>query len=86
MDSLFVQGLVGIFFAAISGGLGIWLRNLTSTIEKLREEQRRAWEVFQLKSDAVRDQEQIMAMLAEIKQSLERMNNRIDRRNDGGSR
>ncbi len=38
--------------------------------------------VFQLKSDALRDQEQIMAMLSEIKQSIERMNDRIDRRTD----
>ncbi len=36
-------------------------------------------ELYQLKSDAVRDQEQIMKMLAEIKQSMERTTERIDR-------
>ncbi|RAP69870.1 hypothetical protein ACZ87_03334 [Candidatus Erwinia dacicola] len=42
--------------------------------------------VFQLKSDAVRDHEQVMNVLSEIKLSLERMNDRIDRRTDAGGR
>ncbi|RAP70583.1 hypothetical protein [Candidatus Erwinia dacicola] len=39
--------------------------------------------VFQLKSDALRDQEKIMSMLGEIKQSMERTGERIDRLIDG---
>ncbi|MCX8957212.1 hypothetical protein EHW65_07990 [Erwinia psidii] len=70
--------LLGVF----SFGFSFWIRNLHTTINRLWEENRQMYTVFQLKSDAQRDHEQIMHLLSEIKQSLERMNNRIDRRTD----
>jgi len=70
--------LLGVF----SFGFTFWIKNLHSTINRLWEENRQMYTVFQLKSDALRDQEQIMSMLSEIKQSIERMNDRIDRRTD----
>jgi len=42
--------------------------------------------VFQLKSDAMRDHEQVMKVLSEIKLSLERMNDCIDPRIDADRR
>ncbi|EKK8889589.1 hypothetical protein PXY67_004831, partial [Salmonella enterica] len=48
----------------------------------LRDEQGRMRELFQLKTDAVRDQEQIMTMLNRIEKHLERLDGRIDRRHD----
>lgn len=77
-----VQGLITFFFSVISAGLGIWLRHLTLTLDKLRDEQGRMRELFQLKTDAVRDQEQIMTMLNRIEKHLERLDGRIDRRHD----
>ncbi|OFC62623.1 hypothetical protein [Candidatus Erwinia dacicola] len=70
--------LLGVF----SFGFTFWIKTLHSTINRLWEENRQMYTVFQLKSDALRDQEQIMVMLSEIKQSIERMNDRIDRRTD----
>ncbi|EBH4418692.1 hypothetical protein LN989_004878, partial [Salmonella enterica] len=55
---------------------------LTLTLDKLRDEQGRMRELFQLKTDAVRDQEQIMTMLNRIEKHLERLDGRIDRRHD----
>ncbi|EEO0343783.1 hypothetical protein GID45_24960, partial [Salmonella enterica] len=45
-----VQGLITFFFSVISAGLGIWLRHLTLTLDKLRDEQGRMRELFQLKT------------------------------------
>ncbi|WP_226020315.1 hypothetical protein [Serratia symbiotica] len=74
--------VLGVF----SFGFTFWIKSLHATINRLWDENRQMYAVFQLKSDALRDQEQIMAMLAEIKQSIERINDRIDRRTDAGSR
>lgn len=63
--------VAGIFF--------FWLKALHGAIGELRKENMRMRELYQLKSDAVRDQEQIMDMLSEIKQSMERTTERIDR-------
>lgn len=70
--------LLGVF----SFGFTFWIKNLHATINRLWEENRQMYAVFQLKSDALRDQEQIMTMLSEIKLSIERINDRIDRRTD----
>ncbi|ORM62012.1 hypothetical protein PRCB_03010 [Pantoea rodasii] len=79
MSLEFGEGLQALFFALVASGLSIWLRGLNSAINQLREEQARMRETFQLKADAVRDQEQIMSMLSDIKQSMERTTERIDR-------
>ncbi len=71
--------LLGLF----SFGFTFWIKNLHATIERLREDNRQMYTVFQLKSDALRDQEKIMSMLGEIKQSMERTGERIDRLIDG---
>jgi len=63
--------VAGIFF--------FWLKVLHGAIAELRKENIRMRELYQLKSDAVRDQEQIMKMLSEIKSSMERTTERIDR-------
>lgn len=78
MDTVqtFVFGLVGT-------GLSLSVRRLYGAIDELRKDNTRIREMYQLKSDAVRDQEQIMAMLTEIKLALERVNARIDRQIDG---
>lgn len=69
-------------FGLISSGLTYWVKNLHSAIDELRKDNQKIRENYQLKSDAMRDQEQIMAMLGEIKLSIERINDRIDRRTD----
>ncbi|OFC62157.1 hypothetical protein BBW68_10620 [Candidatus Erwinia dacicola] len=74
--------LLGVF----SFGFTFWIKSLHATINRLWEENRQMYTVFQLKSDAVRDHEQVMNVLSEIKLSLERMNDRIDRRTDAGGR
>lgn len=74
--------LLGVF----SFGFTFWIKSLHATINRLWEENRQMYTVFQLKSDAVRDHEQVMKLLSEIKLSLERMNDRIDRRTDAGGR
>lgn len=74
--------LLGVF----SFGFTFWIKSLHATINRLWEENRQMYTVFQLKSDAVRDHEQVMKVLSEIKLSLERMNDRIDRRTDAGGR
>lgn len=82
MEILTMDTLQTLFFGLVASGLTYWVRSLHSAIDELRKDCTRIRETYQLKSDAVRDQEQIMAMLTEIKQSLERMNARIDRRVD----
>lgn len=69
-------------FSVVAGIFFFWLKALHSAITELRKDNVRMRETYQLKSDAIRDQEQIMQMLSEIKRSIERMNDRIDRRND----
>ncbi|WP_158780721.1 hypothetical protein [Pantoea sp. BAV 3049] len=70
----------------VAGIFLFWLKVLHSAIGELRRENIRMRELYQLKSDAVRDQEQIMAMLSEIKSSMERTTERIDRLIGGGGR
>lgn len=82
MEILTMDTLQTLFFGLVASGLTYWVKSLHSAIDELRKDNARIRETYQLKTDAVRDQEQIMAMLTEIKQSLERMNARIDRRVD----
>ncbi|KAF1366479.1 hypothetical protein [Yokenella regensburgei] len=69
-------------FGLVSSALTYWVKTLHAAIDDLRKDNLQIRERYQLKSDAVRDQEQIMAMLSEIKLSIERINDRIDRRTD----
>lgn len=79
MEIISMNTLQTLFFGLVASGLTYWVKSLHSAIDELRKENIRMRELYQLKSDAVRDQEQIMAMLAEIKQSMERTTERIDR-------
>lgn len=81
-----VDSLQTAIFSLVGTGLIYAVKRLYSAIDELRKDDMRIREHYQLKTDAVRDQEQIMSMLSEIKQSIERMNERIDRRTDSGGR
>ncbi|WP_208952545.1 hypothetical protein [Rahnella sp. ChDrAdgB13] len=87
MEMLTMDTVQSFIFSLVGAGL-IWsVKRLYGSIDDLRRDNARIRELYQLKSDAVRDQEQIMAMLSEIKQSIERTNERVDRLIDGiGSR
>ncbi|ARF51379.1 hypothetical protein [Pantoea stewartii] len=79
MELISLDTLQTLFFGLVASGLTYWVKSLHTAIDELRKENIRMRELYQLKSDAVRDQEQIMAMLSEIKQSMERTTERIDR-------
>lgn len=79
MADLWQTALLGVF----SFGFTFWIKNLHASIDRLREENRQMYTLFHLKSDALHDQEQIMQMLSEIKLSMERTGERIDRLIDG---
>ncbi|MXP48712.1 hypothetical protein FD733_02275 [Pantoea sp. Eser] len=79
MEIMSMDTLQTLFFGLVASGLTYWVKSLHSAIDELRKENIRMRELYQLKSDAVRDQEQIMKMLAEIKSSMERTTERIDR-------
>lgn len=78
-----IQGAITLLFSVVSFGLSIWMRNLNATIEKLRDGQANMYQLYQLKADAARDHEQVMQIFAEIKLSVERINERMDRLIDG---
>lgn len=79
MELISLDTLQTLFFGLVASGLTYWVKSLHGAIDELRKENIRMRELYQLKSDAVRDQEQIMSMLAEIKSSMERTTERIDR-------
>ncbi|SQC93431.1 Uncharacterised protein [Cedecea neteri] len=55
-----IQGAITLLFSVVSFGLSIWVRNLTTTIEKLRDGQAEMHLLFQLKTDAARDHAQVL--------------------------
>ncbi|ATF92401.1 Uncharacterised protein [Cedecea neteri] len=78
-----IQGAITLLFSVVSFGLSIWVRNLTTTIEKLRDGQAEMHLLFQLKTDAARDHAQVLQIFTDIKLSMERINERMDRLIDG---
>lgn len=82
----FIQGAITLLFSVVSLGLSIWMRNLNATIEKLRDSQAQMYQLYQLKADAARDHEQVMQIFTDIKLSVGRINERMDRliENSGG--
>lgn len=83
MELLSMDTLQTLVFGLVGSGLTYSVKRLYNAIDELRRDNARIRELYQLKSDAVRDQEQIMAMLGDIKKSMERANERIDRLIDG---
>ncbi|WP_232298168.1 hypothetical protein [Erwinia typographi] len=71
--------LQSLLFSLVGAALTWSVKRLYGAIDELRRDNARIRELYQLKSDAVRDQAQIMAMLSDIKRSVERANERMDR-------
>lgn len=61
---------------------GMWLRNLQSDIKDLTNAIQAVRDQYQRRDDAHRDSGQIMHMLEDMKRSIERIDQKLDRKAD----